>query len=506
MAVDSLFKESFQTLHRAVDRIARQLTLADAGSREYLLEELDALQEIGNRFLESWIDFEDKIQDLRDRFEDTAHSSSLANTGEYLIELNDTEVTVVSDDSNPLLGNHMQADIGQALTTELGERWFRQGIGYFDLLMYKESRLQFEHIVHLDPHMTIARLYLALCLIASGDAKEALRHLHIVEQTARDPAVKAAVHDARAQLFARAGRYKEAMTELGLTLSIRPEYIDAHVNLAVCAYLARDYKEATVHAQNALTLDKKDVTAWRLLGASAHALGYHKEALAAYTRAHQIAPGASGLMIEAGRVCLAARQARLAHNWFSRALYSVHKYEALAGLVEVALLERQYAQAVLLTKKQLCLQPDSPTALLRLGWSLIGSERMDEAERVFTQYEATHGACAYTLTGKARIAVHKDHLEEAHRLLRQVVSDPQSAHRAHGLSEYGRLHLDRGELRLAIRCFQGALALDRKQEDALMGLGAAFREQSRREENADGQVAKKGEKEEKTTQLGKRMN
>lgn len=478
-----VFKESFQTLHRAVDRIARQLSMADPASRAFLIEELDALQQIGNRFLEQWIDFEDKVQDVRDRFE-TSQMPPEQTPGEYFLQLNDTEVALVSDTSNPLLGHHVHAKIGQALFTELGERWFRQGIGYFDLFMYKESRVQFEHIVALDPNMAVARLYLALCLLADDQIDEAQRHLRIVLRTAREPIIRAAAHDARAQLHARAGRYQEAMTELSSTLSIRPDYIDAHVNLAVCAYLARGYKEATVHAQNALDLDANDVTAWRLLGASAHALGYHKEALAAFTRAHQIAPGLSSLMIEAGRVCLAARQPRLAHSWFSRALYSQHKVAALDGLVEVALRERQYEQAVLLLKKQLCLEPDEKRAWLRLAWSLVGCCRMDEAEQIFTQYETNYGSCAHTLSGRARIAAHLGDKEGAHHLLRQVVADTDPGYRAHGLCELGRLHLSDGEIALAIRCFQGALSLDREQEDALMGLGAALREQERAQDSS----------------------
>lgn len=465
-------------LHRAVDRIAKQLAVADPASRPFLFEELAALQQIGNRFLESWIDFEDKVQDLHDRYEESADAPVTTGTGEYALALNDTEVTLVADENNPLLSSHLSSDIGQTLTHERGERWFRQGIGYFDLLMYKESRIQFEHIVKSDPHMTIARLYLALCLIASDQAQEAQRHLRIVLQTAREPAVRAAAYDAWAQLDVRAGRYKEAMVQLSHTVAIRPDYVDAHVNLAVCAYLARDFKAASLHAQNALAVDNKDVTGWRILGAAAHELGYRQEALAAYTRAHQLAPGFAALMIEAGRVCLAAQQTKLSASWFTRALHSPHKIEALAGLAQVAMRERQYEQAVLLLKKQLCLQPQSPGALFKLAWALVGCLRLDEAERVFHHCEQTLKMGDHTLTGRARIALYRGDLSEAQRLLREAVADKDPKRRAHALAEYGRLHLERRESSLAIRCFQGALALDQNQEDALMGLGVALREQS----------------------------
>jgi len=462
-----LFQQSFQYLHRAVDRIATQLQSADPSQRTFLFEELTALRHIGERFLESWMDFQDKVQDVTERYQQAEDVPTDMPSDQEA----PTFLTVIKKpDDVGALGE----DIGQALFHDSGERWFRRGLGYFDLLMYKEAMSQFEQILELDENMTVARLYLALSYIGTQRFEEAERHLRVIIRTARDAAVCAAAHDARAQLYAQSGRLHDAQSELLQTISIRPDYLDAHLNLALCAYSAHDYIQSLRYAQHALTLDADEPVAWRVTGAASFALGRSKEALTAYLRVYELTPLDTDVQVEIGKIYIAMRKPSQARLWFNRVASIRRCYgDALIGLIDVALLEQDYEKAILLAKKQISLERDVAPAWLRLGWALIGQGEFERAEKLFETFHERYGVLPQTLSGQARILVARGERQQAKSLLRQLLQMDNAEARAHGFTEFGRMYLEAGEMRKAIRCFQGALAIDRRHEDALLGLGAA---------------------------------
>lgn len=384
--VPSLFYQPFQALHRAIDRIAAQLKLADDEQRPYLLEELAALRQAGEQILGAWVDVEDKAQALLEQY----------------------GVPVAADPwpASPPETPPLSSDLGTCLTSAVASNWFRRGLGYFDLLMYKEARVEFERIVRRDPDMMVARLYLALCYVSAGHFEEAERHLHILCHSARDPAVRAAAHDARAQALFRQGRWREAGDELAKALAERPEYVDAHVNRAICAYVCQEYEVALEHSLCATTFDDRDMVAWRLAGASSYSLGRHRDALSYYGHALHLSPGTPVLHLETGLVFLAkGHWQRAAEHFFiarrDRACYG----EAVKGLTEVALRQREWPQAALLARRQACLMRRDDVGLCGIAWTLLLSHEYEQASRLFSEYERNHGPDERSVAGRTRLAL-----------------------------------------------------------------------------------------------------
>jgi len=385
--VPSLSYQPFQALHRAIDRIATQLRIADDEQRSYLLEELAALRQAGERILGAWVDVEDKAQGLLEQYgEIAAHA-----------------LATVAPQEAPV-----SSDLGTCLTSAVASNWFRRGLGYFDLLMYKEARVEFERIVQRDPDMMVARLYLALCYVSAGHFEEAERHLHVLCHCARDPAVRAAAHDARAQALVSQGRWREAGDELEKALSERPEYVDAQVNRAVCAYVCKEYEVALEHSLSATKCDGHDVLAWRLAGASSYSLGRHRDALSYYGHALHLSPDLPILHLETGLVFLAKGHWQRAAEHLciarrDRACYG----EAVKGLTEVALRKQDWPQAALLARRQACLMRRDDAGLCHVAWTLLLCKEYELATRLFSEYERVHGPDERSVAGRERLAIER---------------------------------------------------------------------------------------------------
>ncbi|MGB8954610.1 MAG: hypothetical protein WCC10_04505, partial [Tumebacillaceae bacterium] len=63
-----MFEKPFQLLNRAVDRIEQQLEQADRDQRQILGEELIALRNACDKFVEQWLSFEERVSELSEEY------------------------------------------------------------------------------------------------------------------------------------------------------------------------------------------------------------------------------------------------------------------------------------------------------------------------------------------------------------------------------------------------------------------------------------------------------
>lgn len=445
-----LFQRQFERLYFAVERIAHQLESADPDQRAYLVEELTALREMGSQFFDLWVGFEDRIQELVEDFagqEAFGHAAQSMETG----------------------------PIGVLAPAEL----FRKGIGYFDLSMFAESQAAFARMVEIDPEFTVGRLYLGLSQLANRDWEAAERQLTLVELTAGVPLLAVAACEAKANLYAERGMHAEALRELRRVLAQKPEYVDAHVNAAVCAYAVQDYAGAVKHASRATELAPDDAQAWRLLGASLHASGQFQKAWRAYREAALLAPGHAAIQTESGHAAFAADRQDAAQARFRRALALAGRDgRALSGLAHVAEHQGDYGTAVALLKKAISLNRKDPAVLTQLGWALCVGGRLCEAERVFLSLEEAGQGGRMARSGRARIAALQGDLDGARSLLRTLLTEAaaqdSARDKAHALTELARIEASCGRIRTALRCLRAALRIDGSYRDALVCLGTVL--------------------------------
>ncbi len=452
-----LFEQSYAQLQRAVIRIAGQLHDADEEQRTYLYQELQALHAMNAHCLELWMDFEDQVQDLYEQYFPDSQEIQVS-----------TPLPSLVDDAVP------RDDYDVLFQLENGIFMLKKGLGYFDLLMYDESIDTFERMLATNPDLAMVRLLLAISYLAKNRYEESERQVMIVELTAQNSLLKVAAHEAKAQIFVRKGRYDNALTELQYVTDKRPDYIDAHVNSSICAYIIKDYSKAAHAAHHAVTLDEKDAIAWRLYGAALFALKRPKKALACYRKAVQYNPSDTDTNMELAHILRVLHKVEEAQQVYQRMIRE-HKAvdKSLSGLGELALQMGEFRTAVALYKKLASLQPQAKKPLARLAWAMYSCGLLDDAERIFTVYTNQHGADLTVLTGLTRIATARKQFAEARRYLSRILQVKNERAKVHGLTELGRFYLETGNAAKAVRYLQGALAVDRTHKDALMYLTVA---------------------------------
>ncbi len=486
-----LFERQFERLYFAVERIAGQLAYADEDQRRYLCDELDALRAMGSGFFDLWVSFEDQVQDLLEEYgapggashgasgaQDAAPQARVRIGREAQLTAADQSVAPKTRTSAAPTGRSPQNWIdgtSSLLDTADGLQLFRKGLGYFDLFMFEESKRAFAGILERDPDLAVARLYLALCHLSSGEAAEAERQLSVVERSSAEEALLSAAREAKAQLYAASGRFLEAAQELQSVVLARPGDGDAHFNAAVCFFAVADYKRAAGHARRAMELSPGDVQAWRVHGAAQFEAGKTAMAVDAYRQAVILSPNEGDILCEAAQVLRHAGQHDEAAALYEQALTSdARDARAITGLAWIALERREPVKAVGLLKKAVCLDPNSERRLGQLGYGLCLADRLDESERVFSALLRSHAHPLVPLSGLARVAVLRGDRSTAIALLRRVLLLDDHRAKVHGLTELARIFADRRKWRAALRCLSTALAMDARDRDALLCLGSVL--------------------------------
>jgi tetratricopeptide (TPR) repeat protein len=210
-----------------------------------------------------------------------------------------------------------------------------------------------------------ARKLFGLALRDSGDPVGAEREF--AAALALDPR-QPEVCMALAGIVAAAGRFEEAVDRYRQALAFRPGYAPAVIGLAdVLVGLGR-FEDALEITAPAATAACRDLNIWTVHGAALKGLGRLDEAIAAYARGTEIAPGS----------------AVAEHN--------------LGGALGDA---ERFAESEQATQRALSKGLDAPETWLVHGRALMGQARLDEAESAFRQairrrpaYVDAHGELA----------------------------------------------------------------------------------------------------------------
>lgn len=158
-----MFKHLFTTMNEVLDHIAKQYPTATGKKKAELEEQLQVLKAMSDEFIESWLLFEEKMG------------------------------TVLSHQHDPSKWLH-----NNLLDLEPGKQseQFARGQGYYKLLMYDEAIQELEEVVQHEPDFLLARIYLAMAYLRSGEASDAYRHFQFLLPLTENSKMKAISYNA----------------------------------------------------------------------------------------------------------------------------------------------------------------------------------------------------------------------------------------------------------------------------------------------------------------------
>jgi tetratricopeptide (TPR) repeat protein len=160
-----MFKHLFSTMNEVLDHIAKHYPSATGEMKAELDDQLQVLKAMSDEFIESWLLFEEKM-------------------GAVLSSKHDA--------SKWLHNNLLDLEAGKQ------SEQFARGQGYYKLLMYEEAIRELENVVQHEPDFHLARIYLAMAYLRSGETSDAYRHFQFLLPLTENNKMKAISYNAMA--------------------------------------------------------------------------------------------------------------------------------------------------------------------------------------------------------------------------------------------------------------------------------------------------------------------
>lgn len=501
-----MFEKPFDLLNKAVDRIETQLTEADTDQRHILGEELIALRNACDKFVEQWLSFEERVTELGERYQldldgslPTPELQDLQNKLAALQSLNifpqepqakkaakPAETVSQEPAKGASTGKSKGKNPPGVFTWQVGDgmtmrpsdehmvRSFRRAIGYFDLLMYPEAINEFKRVVEIDGEFLIARLYLAFGYLAQGNLEEADHQLNMIQADEEDEFLQATVHATYGHIYAEQEKYEQALVDFEAAAQLVPTFKDVNYNIACCHFNLGNLREALTHFQRALVLDHEDWESHRLCGLIWEQLGHRERAYRHLARSYDVNGAHEQVLIDFARLSELMGEKDQARALYKKALrYYPGSGPAYGGLGWLAMRDGDVDGAYALFKKQVSCDPKDRQGTFNIGWAAYQSKQYQTAEACFNKLLTKNKRDAHALAGLARTWSQMGKREAAKEQLLQLVAMEGNAEKKLGLYHLGRLALEEETYTQALRYFNAALVYDRDCLESLFYKGIA---------------------------------
>lgn len=159
-----MFKHLFSTMNEVLEEIQKEYPNAADHKKAELDEQLQVLKLMSDEFIESWLQFEEKLGKF--------YGGVPMGTQTLHKELMDLDVTGKQTDE------------------------FLRGQGYYKLSMYDQAIREFESLMKRQPDFLLARMYLAMGYLRKGEFGEAYRHFQFLLPLTENAKMKAISYNA----------------------------------------------------------------------------------------------------------------------------------------------------------------------------------------------------------------------------------------------------------------------------------------------------------------------
>lgn len=486
--VTTVFDSGFATLFKAVSRIRTQLERADAEFRMVLAEELGCLRNLGDQYIDHWISLDEQIEELFEMYElprtvsafTGAHNGSTSTWGQTDVfvpnstdafpksifptldkrnsialsfepeqNLADATLTVPNEEDeedNEQTFMHNEWDFINFPMQEATVQTFRQGMAYYDLLMFEQASRMLQAAVD-EADNPIGRLYLAAAHAARERFKEALDNVHKARAMASHRVVQCATYEVEAQVHLAKQNSSKAEACLRFIAQTMPDYRDVWYNLGICLAHQQKWSEAESALKRVMKEDPEDIMAMVALirvqlqqGKVSEAAALSDMGLQTHPRHVQLRHAVSSVLERQSKYGEAAR--------IERALVGEDPTNELAWsrlswlLVKLGRID----DAVAVVKKHLSLCHHSGKSLLRLGvlYLLLGDLTRAEATLSRVVVESSDKPLVWIALG--RLSAKRGDLGKAYARFLRAIRDDRIPVRRLALYYYGVSLFDQGQL------------------------------------------------------------
>jgi Flp pilus assembly protein TadD len=251
----------------------------------------------------------------------------------------------------------------------------------FSIGAFVDAETGFRDVTSADRGCGEAWNMLGITLLRLGKVDEAIQALTTAMDVApRSPEVVVNLGN----LYKEVGNLKKAVRYYRKALALSPDHINAHVNLALCLVDDGAPDLARAHAQEAVTINGSDVSAWDALASIEERAGNYEKAIAILEKCEEILPDHPDVLLHLGCACSLAKRYDLAEVKLRRAL------QLRPGFVEaMATLSHVYFESGNLDAAEDCLiealhlRPEMRELYINLANVRLGQCRNEEGIECF---------------------------------------------------------------------------------------------------------------------------
>ena len=289
--------------------------------RQQCYDRLMELRKRMDRYVEYWLRFEEKINDLQERYDfflpDDLPDSFL-HAFDNIMPSKDVLAETVSSD--PIGGEKrgVKPMLFQ-VDNEACIRSFRRGLGFLELAMMDEAIQEFKAVINQDPDLLLPHLCLGVAYAERGMGEEAMRELRLVQAVTDDPKTSAIAHNALGNIYADREDYELALEEFTKVVESDPEFNVAYFNLGAVYYNLKQYENSVAAFEEVKDTFTRDWELYFYLGKAFKKLGNEEQALVNLLKSSHLAPQEPFVAFELGLLYDKLGETRNALEYYYRA-------------------------------------------------------------------------------------------------------------------------------------------------------------------------------------------
>ncbi|MBS4032620.1 MAG: tetratricopeptide repeat protein [Clostridiales bacterium] len=326
-------EQDFTKIFADLERVEKELKKVgnNQEKRQACYERLLDLRKRMDRYVEHWLVFEEKINDLQEKYDfllpDELPESFLQAFTSVMSE------TEGSYEQTPQPEKRGVTPMVLQVENEACIRSFRRGLGFLELAMMDEAITEFRQVVNQEPDLLLAHLCLGVAYAERGKADEAMRELRLVQALTQEPQTSAIVHNALGNLYADKEQYENALQEFEKVVELDPEFSVAYFNLGAVYYNLGHYEKSLAAFENVKKKFPRDWEVYFYLGKTYKKLDNDEAALINLLKASHLASHIPFVAFELGLLYDQLGEIRKALECYykARKLFLEQEDQSIAG-------------------------------------------------------------------------------------------------------------------------------------------------------------------------------
>lgn len=437
-----LLSQYFASLKDRLENIEEVLPQTTEEQKIELYKEVLAFRQLSDQVVEDWLQFEEKLAMVQRMFEMEPEA------GQDSLPLPQPK-----EKNEILLPRHLTLQ-------------FLQGKGYFELSMYDEAVKSFSHIIHQEPDVELARLYLAFGFLMSRRLEVAFRQFQLLAETTSYPIFASVAYNEMGVIAVLEGRPDQGLIWFKRALDIYPKLTEARFNEILTLFSQKQYEEVVAKAEALFASCEGDMELNLLYSYACAQLGKLDQAYVALQNCETLSDSVHSLLPVA--VCYEKLGFyREAHQLYLAMLPELKSDPVVwHGIGWTLWKSERDEKALSFLKRALTLNPNQADYACSYAWVLLGLNEIEKAQKVFQHIHKNHQH-PLSYCGLSHVSLLQGLHREAESFAGEMVNHDNPMIQGLGHFHMGRICLDKEEYEQALSHFHTSTQLANLKESKL---------------------------------------